>query len=174
MNSCKVTCDSSQFHSMVDRLTGPEMKKAMISTLRSSSNILKRETEAQFHSRVNLNGYRVTYKKKNGKERTKTKRLVTVIIDKKKMYAKVHILGDFRAKFFETGTRERHTKGHKVTGDFRVGKRKYLKRTGKGGRRGRIQPGYHFRTAQQLTQEKIFQSMEERLSKAIIRISKKK
>lgn len=171
MNNSQVTFDASQFHSMVYRLTGPEMKKVIVSTLRSSSNILKKETERQFHTRVTLNGYKISYKK-SGKTKTKVKRLVTVVIDKKEMAAKVHILGDFRAKFFELGTRERYTKGHKITGSYYKGRRKYLKRTGKPGRRGKIEAGHHFKTAQDLTRERIFSEMDQRTSKAIIKIAK--
>lgn len=173
MSKAQVTFDSSQFDAMVNHLTGTQMKKAMISTLRSSANILKKETEAQFHSRVDLNGYKITYQKK-GREKTKVKRLVTVVINKKDSSAKVHIMGDFRAKFFEKGTKERYTKGHKITDEYWVGKRKYLRRSGKGGRRGRISAGYYFRTAQQLTERKIFSDIDKRLSKAIITISKRK
>lgn len=171
MSSSLVTFDTGRFHQMVKNLTCPEMKKVMISTLRSSTNILKKEAERQFHTRVALNGYKISYQRK-GKERTKVKRLVTVVIDKKNIAAKVHIMGDFRAKFFELGTKERYTKGHKITGSYRKGGRKYLKRTGKPGRRGKIQAGHHFKTAQDVTREKIFSEMDQRMSKAIIRIAK--
>lgn len=171
MSRTRVTFNAAEFHSMINRLTGPEMKKVMVSTLRSSSNILKKETESQFHSRVALNGFKVSYTR-NGKKRTKNKRLVTIIIDKKNLSAKVHIMGDFRAKFFELGTKERYTKGHKISGAYRKGARKYLKRTGKPGRRGKIQAGHHFRTAQEVTKVKIFSEMDQRISKAIFKIAK--
>ena len=171
MSSSQVTFDASRFHQMVNKLTGPEMKKVMVSTLRSSANILKKETEVQFHSRVALNGFKISYQKK-GQDRTKVKRLVTVVVNKRDMTAKVHIMGDFRAKLFELGTKERYTRGHKITGSYRKGNRKYLNRTGKPGRRGNIQAGHHFKTAQDVTREKIFSEMDQRMSKAIIRIAK--
>lgn len=171
MSNAQVTFDGRQFHQIVNRLTGQEMKKVMVSTLRSSANILKKETERQFHTRVALNGFKISYQRK-GKERTKVNRLVTVGIEKKDMAAKVHIMGDFRAKFFELGTKERYTKGHKITGSYQKGRRKYLNRTGKPGRRGKIQAGHYFRTAQDITREKIFSEMNKRMSKAITRIAK--
>lgn len=174
MSRTRVTFNAAEFHSMINRLTGPEMKKVMVSTLRSSSNILKKETESQFHSRVALNGFKVSYTR-NGKKRTKNKRLVTIIIDKKNLSAKVHIMGDFRAKFFELGTKERYTKGHKLTGKYyrlRPGGRWYRERTGKPGRRGKIQAGHHFKTAQEVSKVKIFSEMDQRISKAIIKIAK--
>ncbi len=52
-----------------------------------------------------------------------------------KAYSEVilHIMGDYRLKWFEKGTKPRYTKGHKVTGYLSNHR---LKRTGKGGFRG--------------------------------------
>ena len=55
--------------------------------------------------------------------------------------AKVHIMGDFRLKFFEKGTALRRTKGHRITGYIDV---QHLRRTGRGGNRGRIRSAYFF------------------------------
>lgn len=183
MSRVKVTFDGRQFDAMVKNLTGPEMKKAILGTLRSGANILRKETENQFHERVNLDGQRLRldglkrkYTNKRGKEVTKWKRLATVSVDRKEPSAKVHIMADFRTKFFEMGTKNRRTKGHKNVGYYRLslGGRLYRKRSGKGGDRGRITAGWHFRKAQQLTERKIFESIDRQLSRRIIRISKKK
>lgn len=176
MSKASVVFDSRQFDTMVKNLTGPEMKKAILGTLRSGANILKKETEKQFHERVNLDGLKVKYTNKKGREVTKWKRLATVKVDRKELSAKVHIMSDFRTKFFEMGTAERMTKGHKVTGYYRLrpGGRLYRKRSGKGGDRGRIGAGWHFRKAQRLTERKIFESIDGQLSRKIINISKKK
>ncbi len=176
MSRTKVTFDSRQFDAMVKNLTGPEMKKAILGTLRSGANILKKETEKQFHERVNLDGLRVKYTNRKGREVTKWNRLATVRVDRKEPSAKVHIMADFRTKFFEMGTKNRRTKGHRNVGYYRLslGGRLYRKRSGKGGDRGRIKPGWHFRKAQQLTERKIFESIDRQLSRRIINISKKK
>lgn len=48
----------------------------------------------------------------------------------------VHIMGDYRLKWFEKGNKkDRFTKGHRVTGYLT---RRLLKRSGKGGNRGKI------------------------------------
>ena len=60
--------------------------------------------------------------------------------------AKVHIMGDFRLKFFEKGTKQRRTKGHKITGYAG----RSLKRSGKGGNRGSIKGLYFFKSASRL------------------------
>ena len=57
----------------------------------------------------------------------------------------VHIMGDYRLKWFEKGTKLRKTKGHKVAGY----EGRHLKRTGKGGNRGKIDSLHFFRDARQ-------------------------
>lgn len=53
----------------------------------------------------------------------------------------VHAFTDFRLRFFEGGTKQRFTKGHKITGRT---KKNRLKRSGKGGYRGMITANYFF------------------------------
>jgi len=70
----------------------------------------------------------------------------------------VHIMGDYRLKFFEKGTKERTTKSARTSGSGRR-----LKRIGKGGNRGRIKPLYFFRTARDnegLINSAIFESLD--------------
>ena len=55
----------------------------------------------------------------------------------------VHIMGDYRLKWFEKGTKPRKTKGHKITGYNRSRRI----RSGKGGNRGSIRPLYFFKDA---------------------------
>ena len=45
---------TSELYSKIDSLTGKELKKAILSSLRSSASILRRETDKQFKSRVKL------------------------------------------------------------------------------------------------------------------------
>lgn len=68
---------------------------------------------------------------------------VDINIDKANTTWGVNALKDFRLNFFEGGTKQRYTKGHKVTGyvvNNRTGRVNYnrLQRTGKGGYRGII------------------------------------
>lgn len=176
MSKSGVKFDARQFDAMVRALTGPEVKRAIISTLRVGGNILKKETEKQFQANVNINGIKTKSTNKKGKEITRWKRLATVKVDKKESSVKVHIMADFRAKFFEMGTKKRTTKGHKIVGKYRLslGGRFYRKRKGKGANRGVIKPGRYFQTAQRLTERQIFDRIDKDMSKAIIRISKKK
>jgi hypothetical protein len=175
MSSTSATIDATQVKRLLDALSGKEVKQAAIGALRGSAGILQKETESQFRAKLNFNGLKITYKTKAGKEKTKWKRIATVKVDNKALSAKVHIMADYRAKFFELGTKPRTTKGHKVTGYFtrREGGRKYKARTGKGGFRGRITAGHFFRTAQQLTERRIFDNIEKEMTKQILRIAKR-
>ena len=171
MSSAKV--DTRKANRLISALSGKEMKEVKINALLNSARILQKETDAQFKRKINIDGLRVKYKNKKGKEKTKWLRVATVRIDRKKTLAKVHIMADFRAKFFELGTRPRRTKGHKITGSYMDGKRKYLTRSGKGGYRGRITAGYYFKRAQSVTEHMIFSNMDKEMSKAILKIAAK-
>ncbi|MDR1882995.1 MAG: hypothetical protein LBR26_09495 [Prevotella sp.] len=177
MSKTEVAVDTAQVKRLLSALGGKETKQAAIGTLRKSAKILQDETERQFKSKVNIDGVRVAYKSKSGKEKKKWKRVATVKINNKELSAKVHIMSDYRAKWFELGTRKRVTKGHKVTGYYTLrpggGARRYKSRTGKGGNRGRIKAWHLFQKAQQLTERLIFDNMEKEMSKQIQRIAKK-
>ncbi len=173
-----VIVDDRQIKHALSELNKKDRLKAEISALRSSANILRRETIRQFAEKANLKeGYkRNLFDLRKGEIVTKSAKIATVVVDKREPSAKVHILGDFRAKFFEMGTNKRYTKGHRLTGKYyrlKPGGRKYRERTGKGGYRGYIRPVHPFRTAQQLTERKIFDNMNKRINSAIQRVWRK-
>ena len=66
----KVKVDISEYNRMVDRLTGKEMDKAMISAVRSGGQIIRRRTIQNFGSGTAFKAFNV-YKDRNGS----TKRL---------------------------------------------------------------------------------------------------
>lgn len=74
----------------------------------------------------------------------------------------VSIMGDYRVKFFEKGTKERYTKSSKIhrTGVYLV------KRHGKGRYTGRIQAEYFFRQARNNT-EPIFRAINQSIDKQL-------
>lgn len=74
---------------------------------------------------------------------------VTVKGDKAYTESKVSIMGDYRLKWFEKGTKERYTKGAKVLGVDKNSTRYALKRSGKPRYTGRIQANYFFRSARE-------------------------
>lgn len=176
MNSSYANLDSHQFDAMVKGLTGQEMKKVINGALKTGGNILKKETDKQFKEKIAIGDARVKRIGKGGKVTTKWRRLATVTIDKRTPAAKVHIMGDFRAKFFELGTKKRYTKGHKNTGYHRrrPGGRWYRSRSGKGGCRGSIIAGHFFLKAQQITERKIFDGIEVVIKKYTIKVVRRR
>ena len=178
-NSLYMKVDDRQVIMMFNRLTGPEAKKAELIALRNSGNILKKKTDENFKSTgINMELRRKEQiTKKNGKTVNKIRRIATVKVIKKDMIVKVHIMSDFRVKFFEKGTKKRHTKGYRYRNEehvYRKGRRKYYKKDGKGRNTGSIKPRWFFRDAQSQTERKIFDNMDKELSKAIVKIANKK
>jgi hypothetical protein len=181
MSDVSFDINTSEVDAMFERLSGKERKKAQINALRSSARILQKQTEENFKHLVTksntgsgrLGSRTETYRTKKSKEVKKKYRIASVkVIKGDTPSVKVHIMSDFRAKFFELGTKDRKTRGHKVTGYG--GKRSWYKtRTGKGGARGKITAGYYFRRAQEQTERKIFDNMDEEMRKAITKIAKK-
>ena len=141
----------------MDALTGKEMKKVIISALRSSASILRRETDRQFRTRVNLG--KSYSRSRNGKTTVGKRSVAKIVLDKKNLSVKVHIMDDFRAKFFELGTEKRYTKQRPKKDPAY---------------RGRITAGYHFRKAQEITRSKIFDELNVRVAKAIEKIYNKR
>lgn len=165
MAAGQMVVEKDEITQMLKRLSSNELRKAELSTLRKSANILARETTKRFKENINIDNRRVSTINKKGKNVTKIRRVATVKVHRGKIEAKVNIMSDFRLKFFEMGTKERHTKGHKIIGNFRKGK---------GRRTGSIKAGWYFRSAQQDTERQIFDNMDNLLSKEIVRIANKK
>jgi hypothetical protein len=169
-----VVVDSKRLNGLLNALSGKQMKQAINATLRSSARILQKETDKQF--KQNIPGLKVRKDSKKSDGKSVWKRIAEIRVHSKEQYAEVHIRGDFRARFFEGGTKPRYTKSHRLTGEYytrRDGGRKYRGRTGKGGYRGKIEAGHHFETAQRLTEHYIFQNMNAEMTKQIMRIAKK-
>lgn len=156
--SAGVEFDDKQVLMMLNNLTGKEIKKAAVSTLRKAGNILARKTVQNFKATgIGLATVRKeTIKKRNGKTKLVTRRIASVRVDRKKLSAKVHIMDDYRVKWFEKGTRER----------------KWIRPPFK--ESGKIEPQWFFRDAQNQTESKIFSTIDKELSKQIIKIANKK
>lgn len=179
VNTPNVKFDDREVMMMFKRLTGPELKKAELAALRSSANILKKRTDLNFKdTKIGLSIKRRTVRfvsKKTGKERKKILRIATVRISSKKMEAKVHIMSDYRVKWFEMGTVERYTHTRRATvidgrGDKRVLKFKTIRSKYV----GKVKARWFFRDAQNQTERQIFDNLDKEISKAIIKIANKK
>ena len=166
-----IRVDIEEYNRLLARLTSDEAHKAMTYAVRSGANRLRRITIENFGTGTKFKAYNI-YRDRNGN--SKRLPLVSIRMGKDKQSATVHILGDFRAKFFEMGTRRRTTKGRKITGEYRKGNRTYLSRIGKPANRGIITERRYFRKAQDSEGSKILGEMRERMERKIIQMGRKK
>lgn len=145
MNNLEV--DARQVINLFSDLTSRQQMQAKRNALRQASRILVNETKKQLR--------RVIGKAINHRNRWNGKTLGSGIksnASREGTEAKVHIMGDFRLKFFEKGTAIRR-----------------LRRNG--ANRGRINASYFFRTAKQNKEREIFNTLDNLLSQSIQRIA---
>ena len=86
--------------------------------------------------------------------------------DKANIMFGLHGLTDFRLIFFEGGTKQRFTKGHKITG-YADSRQRRLKRTGKGGYRGMITANNFFTKGIDSAEQNAMQTLVEAINKAL-------
>lgn len=157
-----IDIDDSQVQALFSRLTSREQDKAFKQTLRKAGNILVKATRNQLKRVVRNSNKRSVKYGKSLQSGVKCK----LVKENGANVAKVHIMGDFRLKFFEKGTTLRRTKGHRITGYIDV---RHLRRTGRGGNRGRIRSTYFFDKAKRTSETSIFESMNQMLKESILR-----
>ena len=165
----KVEANDQEVRAFFEKLQGKQLQKEGKAAIRKGLRILARKTEENY--RRNRRGYvvkRRTYTSRSGKQRTKIVHVATVANDRNDPnVVKVHIMADPLARLFEKGTRERRTKGRRVSGSFWVGSRKYLVRTGKGHATGRIRPEWFFRKAQRQTAGQVEEKINSEMKRMI-------
>lgn len=98
--------DSSQVDKLLDNLGSENRNKIIFNALKEGAKVLKEQTLQQLTSKVRSN----TPNRWNGKTMAQG---VTIKADKGISEVMVSIMGDFRLKFFENGTKERYTKPQK-------------------------------------------------------------
>lgn len=134
--------DDTQVQNLLNQLSDENRRKVLFNAIKKGAQVLQRNTinnlKVALGTGANSSG-------KLGKPITQGVKLTT---EKAYNEVKVHIMGDYRLKWFEKGTKERLTK--------------------KGASRGSIKPLYFFRTARQNESEidsAIFRSLDEQLNK---------
>ena len=125
-----VTVDASQVLRMFSELNSRQQKNVYKNALRKAGRILQKETKT-LGSGIKLK------------------------VDKKATEAKVHIMGDFRLKFFELGTTTRRLRKN-------------------GANRGRMNASHFFRTAKDNKERAIFDNINQMVEESITRISKRR
>lgn len=143
----KAEIDKSSVMAALDRLIESDFKKVWRNALKKSANILVKETKTKLVANM---GSAATHKSlKYGKS---LRQGVKSSVRKDATEAKVHIMGDFRLKFFEKGTKERYTRKGSYS-------------------RGKIAPPLNFfAKARQNKEAEVYDSMEANLLDEIVRI----
>lgn len=161
MNNLEV--DARQVTSMFADLTGRQQRQAYRNALRRGAAILATETRRQL--RQNLGRAASSRNWWNGKT------LISGIksnADRNGEEAKVHIMGDFRLKFFELGTGVRRTTGNNTAS---VRGRNPIRRQRVAANRGNVNAAHFFRTAKVNKEREIFDNMDNLISQSIQRIA---
>ena len=141
--------ERQQVDELLAKLSTERRSQVLFSALKKGGKALQQETKVQLRQSVSKTH---SPNRWNGKTLEDGIRVKANTVYQEVM---VHILGAFRLKFFEKGTKERYTKIHKnqlSTSQYI----NYLKKGGKGGYRGRITASHFFRRARQ--NEEVIQS----------------
>lgn len=163
MNNVEV--DARQVINLFADLTSNEQRRSYRNALKRAANILAKETKKRFKGSL---GRAATHR-----NWWNHKTLVSGVRSKANREgteAKVHILGDFRLKFFEMGTRIRRTTGNNNS-VVRGVDPAYRQR--RAANRGKI-TGYHFfRQAKAAKEQEVFSSIDNLISQSIQRIAER-
>lgn len=145
MSNFNIEVDSKEVIAAFERLADTDMKKVWRSTLRKASKPLVQETKKQLILALGKIATR-----KSAKWGKSLRQGVKASFRKDKNTAKVHIMGDFRLKWFEKGTKKRYTK--------------------KGGyNRGFMKPINFFKKARNNKEQEVYNTIEQHLITEIIK-----
>lgn len=161
-----IDIDDSQVQALFSRLTGREQEKALKGALRTAGNLLVKTTRQILKRKVRHSNRRSIRYGKSLQSGVKCK----LVRENNENVAKVHIMGDFRLKFFEKGTANRTTHGHRITG-YRDAR--HLVRTGRGGFRGKIKSSkfHFFDTARRIAERPIFSTLNRMIAQSVLRVA---
>lgn len=161
MNNLEV--DVRDVTSMFADLTSRQQRQVYRNALRKSASILVQETKRQLRHTLG--------RAANSRNWWNRKTLISGVksnADRNGEEAKVHIMGDFRLKFFEMGTRVRRTTGNNTAS---VRGRNPIRRQRVASNRGSINAVHFFRTAKANKEREIFDNMDNLISQSIQRIA---
>ena len=143
--------DTKQFKIILDRLTPKEYKKAFRKSIREALNILRKKAIA------NLKGVTTKIDKKDQYNNTLRKGIQLKVYPEE-LEGIVHIMGNFKLKWFQNGTVDRYAKRYR-------GKPMKRKRF-----TGKIDASKFFTNAKSQTESAVFNKLNERIQQNIIKI----
>lgn len=141
--------DSSQVDQLLNQLATETIQQIIFKALKEGASTLKQNTILNLRRPTLNKGVRVKPNKAFNE-------------------VQVNIMGDYRLKWFEKGTKDRFTKGHKITGYQSYYSRR-LKRTGKGGYRGKMVAEHFFQAARN-DKESIYNAMMASITESLNKI----
>lgn len=147
--------DVRELEKKFEAMSFKDTKKVYQSTLTQSANIVKKQTKANLKSIVTLSG-----RLKVSKPMQAGIKARTIIKSSKVMYSLVHIMGDYRLRWYELGTKDRLVKRKKRGGSM-LKKERYT---------GFMSAHKFFYSAQLQTKDKVFKEMEIRIATNINKI----
>lgn len=169
---CDIRIDDSQLTSAMSTLSGKEIRQVYRNSIKKAVRPLAKATEQRYSvllSREKLGSGKGRKSQNIVKLLSRTRNDVIVV--------KVHIMQDYKAKWFEMGTDKRYTKGHRNVGYYKrnpFGKRRYVERTGKPGYRGCIRSSWIFTTEQQKQQNAIMKGIDRYINEGVTKLISKK
>lgn len=161
-----IEVDAKEVLGLFADLNSRQQKQVHRNALRRAANILVKEAKTQLRFKLG--------KKANSRNWWNNKTLSSGIkakADREGKEAKVHIMGDFRLKYFEKGTANRFTTGNNTAS---VRGKAPIRRQKKPANRGSIKSGWFFRTAKQVKEKEIFDTLDKLISESIQRVYNKR
>ena len=124
-----VTLDTSKVDKLLNNLESANRQKIITEALRRGGQVAQQNVKQSLRAKV-------------GSSAQSLEKGIRLKVDKAYSEVTLHIMGDYRLKWFEKGTKPKYTKGHKTDGYLSNHR---LKRTGKGGYRGQMVATHFFR-----------------------------
>ena len=149
-----VTVDASRVDRLLANLENENRQKIITEALRRGGQVA-------------MQGVKQSLRAKVGSSAQSMEKGIKLKVDKAYNEVTLHIMGDYRLKWFEKGTKPRYTKGHKTTGYLSNHR---LKRTGKGGYRGQMVATHFFREG--LNEQAIGSAISDYMDKSLMALEK--
>ena len=157
-----VKIDTSQVDRLLNALDDEDNKRDILfNAVKDGAKVLQQQAKQSFRREI---GNAATHYSKYIRKPFEDG--ITLKGDKAYCEAIVSIMSDFRMKFFETGTKQRKTKGRKIVG-YANERQTRLKREGKGHDTGAITATYFFRNARTQSETAINEAMKQSIDNAL-------
>lgn len=110
-----IQVDASRCYALFRRLSTKNQRKVSKAALRGAANKIKKEAEKNLQQVIGHSVRKTTtYTRRNGKTVKQSLARGIKVVARNSETAKVHIMGDYRLKWFEMGTQSRTTKGRRT------------------------------------------------------------